>query len=99
MVAMRTAGVRELKNRLSEYLRLVRAGEEILITDRGEVVARLSPAEPSFESKYPLLEKMIREGRAVRGLPKRPGMYGPTEGPGITREDLQRLIDEEREDR
>ncbi len=40
---MKTVGVRELKNRLSEYLRQVRAGEGILVTDRGEVVAELTP--------------------------------------------------------
>jgi antitoxin (DNA-binding transcriptional repressor) of toxin-antitoxin stability system len=40
---MKTVGVRELKNRLSEYLRKVRAGESVLVTDRGEVVAEFSP--------------------------------------------------------
>jgi prevent-host-death family protein len=40
---MRTVGVRELKNRLSEYLREVRRGESVLVTDRGKVVAELSP--------------------------------------------------------
>ena len=38
---MRVVGIRELKNRLSEYLRMVRGGEDILITDRGEVIAEL----------------------------------------------------------
>jgi prevent-host-death family protein len=36
---MKTVGVRELKNRLSEYLREVRAGETVLVSDRGEVIA------------------------------------------------------------
>jgi len=40
---MKTVGVRELKNRLSEYLREVRRGEHILVTDRGEVIGELSP--------------------------------------------------------
>jgi antitoxin (DNA-binding transcriptional repressor) of toxin-antitoxin stability system len=40
---MKTVGVRELKNRLSEYLRQVRSGESVLVTDRGEVVAELAP--------------------------------------------------------
>ena len=40
---MKTVGVRELKNRLSEYIRYVRAGEGVLVTDRGEVVAELGP--------------------------------------------------------
>ena len=34
-------GVRELRNKLSRYLRLVRQGETVLITDRDEVVAEI----------------------------------------------------------
>jgi len=40
---MKTAAVSELKARLSKYLNRVRAGEEVLITDRGNPVARLLP--------------------------------------------------------
>ena len=40
---MKTVGLRELKNRLSEYVREVRSGEGVLVTDRGEVVAELIP--------------------------------------------------------
>jgi antitoxin (DNA-binding transcriptional repressor) of toxin-antitoxin stability system len=39
---VKAVGIRDLKNRLSEHLRHVRAGESILVTDRGEVVAELS---------------------------------------------------------
>lgn len=38
---MKIAGVRELKARLSSYLRDVAAGEVVLVTDRGRVVAEL----------------------------------------------------------
>jgi len=41
---MRSVGLRELKNRLSEYVREVRSGKRVLVTDRGEVVAQLIPA-------------------------------------------------------
>jgi prevent-host-death family protein len=40
---MKRVGLRELKNRLSEYVREVRSGEGVLVTDRGEVVAELVP--------------------------------------------------------
>ncbi|HEV3073255.1 MAG TPA: type II toxin-antitoxin system prevent-host-death family antitoxin, partial [Thermoanaerobaculia bacterium] len=43
---MKTVGIRDLKNRLSEYVREVRGGEEILVTDRGQVVAELRPPTP-----------------------------------------------------
>lgn len=35
-------GIRELKNSLSKYIDRVRAGEEVIVTDRGRPVARLS---------------------------------------------------------
>jgi prevent-host-death family protein len=37
------AAIGELKAHLSEYLTRVRAGEEVVITDRGRPVARLVP--------------------------------------------------------
>lgn len=41
---MRTATVSKLKASLSEYLRRVKAGEEVLVTERGRPIARLTPA-------------------------------------------------------
>ncbi len=40
---MKTVGVREVKNRLTEDIRRVRSWEGVLVTDRGEVVAELTP--------------------------------------------------------
>lgn len=39
--AMRAVGIKELKNRLSEYVRIAAAGERVLVTDRDRVVAEL----------------------------------------------------------
>jgi prevent-host-death family protein len=36
-------GVRELRNNLSRYLDRVREGEELVVTDRGNAVARVLP--------------------------------------------------------
>lgn len=45
---MRTASVTEAKTSLSEYLAFVkRSGDGVLITDRGTIVARISPARRS----------------------------------------------------
>lgn len=61
---MLTVGVRELKNRLSEYLRAVSAGETVLVTDRGEVVAELSaPGQKALDSGLaPGLAALVRRG-------------------------------------
>jgi prevent-host-death family protein len=40
---MKTAGIVEVKAHLSMYVKQVRAGHEVLITERGEPVARLCP--------------------------------------------------------
>jgi len=60
---MTTVGVRDLKNKLSEYLRRVRRGESILVTDRGEVVAELLPpgrghGDPSVPAGLQSLAKL-----------------------------------------
>lgn len=46
MAIMRVVGLKVLKNRLSEYVRLAAGGERILVTDRDRVVAELVPPEP-----------------------------------------------------
>jgi prevent-host-death family protein len=38
---MQSVGIKALKNRLSEYVRAAAAGETVLVTDRGQVVAEL----------------------------------------------------------
>lgn len=43
---MRAVGIKVLKNKLSEYVRLARSGETILVTDRDRVVAELHPPRP-----------------------------------------------------
>ncbi len=49
-------GTRELKNRLSEYLRLVKAGQTVTITERGKVIAHISPSAPTIEERMQALE-------------------------------------------
>ncbi len=58
----KTASVSELKARLSAYLDVVRQGDEVLITDRGRPIARLSPVtgRKLEESRRELL---VRTGR------------------------------------
>jgi len=40
---MRSVGVKVLKNKLSEYIRLAAGGETVLVTDRDRVVAEIVP--------------------------------------------------------
>lgn len=43
------ASIREMKNRLSQYIKRVRTGREVIITDRGKPVARLVPVVPQMD--------------------------------------------------
>jgi antitoxin (DNA-binding transcriptional repressor) of toxin-antitoxin stability system len=79
---MRAVGIRELKNKLSHYVRLVKAGESVLVTDRGSVVAELRPpgAERARERVDPVAAELAdwaRKGRAVLGAPHDPDLYEP----------------------
>jgi len=94
---MNAVGIRELKNHLSEYVRRVRAGERLLVTDRGEVVAELrQPLEPGLEADpHPELLRAIREGRISAAAPNDPARY-PVLEPVLPAERVAELLDEER---
>jgi prevent-host-death family protein len=96
---MKTVGVRDLKNKLSEYLRRVRLGESVLVTDRGEVVAELLPpgqrqGDPSLPAG---LQALARRGLLTLGVPAGTELY-----PALPRKQRERrrsvaqLLDEER---
>src|SRR6266699_1611448 len=97
---MRTVGLKTLKNKLSEYVRLAAAGETVVITDRGRTVAEIVPPRPPQErqAKESVLERGVREGwirPAVRG-PDWPPKPTPIEG--YTFEQLLADLDEDRKD-
>jgi antitoxin (DNA-binding transcriptional repressor) of toxin-antitoxin stability system len=94
---MRTVGVRELKNRLSEYLRRVRAGEAILVTDHGEVVAELAPpGRGTIDSSVPSgLLVLAKQGLATLGVPADANVY-PALSRTRRRHRAAELLDEER---
>ena len=100
---MQSVGIRELKNKLSHYVRLVEAGESVLVTDRGTVVAELCPpgktTQPSAESHLPPgVVELVRKGLAKPGLPHDPSLYVPQ--PQLLPDGkLSELLDAERADR
>ena len=68
---MTTAAISELKARLSEYLNKVKAGAEVLITDRGIPVARIVPVRRAKDVRHSLA-KMEKEGLIKLGSGKLP---------------------------
>jgi prevent-host-death family protein len=61
-----TVGARELKTRLGHYLRRVRAGETLVVTDRGEPTAELRPVVTSASPVDARLERLIALGVVSR---------------------------------
>lgn len=51
----RKTGIRELKTHLSAYLRRVKAGETIVITDRGTPIGRIVPIGASIDERMEVL--------------------------------------------
>ena len=53
-------GIRELRADLSKYVKRVRAGEEVIVTDHGKAVARLVSIDGERK-----IDRLIREGRVL----------------------------------
>ena len=96
---MRAVGLKVLKNRLSEYIRLAAGGETILVTDRDRVVAELVP--PSAGRADAIGDVLLAE--AVRKGWLKPPLTSSTETPPRmpvkTFRVLMRELQRDREDR
>ena len=93
---MRTVGLKVLKNKLSEYVRLAASGETILVTDRDRVVAEIVPPQRKSES---VVERGIREGWITPAKNRGGVPPSPKPVPGLTFEQLMADLDKDREDR
>lgn len=90
-------GLRDLKNRLSEYVREVRSGEAVLVTDRGEVVAELTPpGQAGGERGMPwVLAALAKKGQLTLGVANNPAAY-PKFSRLLRRHQAEELLNEER---
>jgi prevent-host-death family protein len=97
---MKTAGIADLKARLSEYLDRVKAGNEVLVTERGTPIAKLVPLDRAVE-RDSREERLARKGLLVLGRGRfRKALLAPPEGdPGIGAGVLAALLEERREGR
>ncbi len=68
---MKQASIAALKARLSEYLQAVKAGDEVIVTERGRPVARLTPISVG-ERREVHLNRLIRAGLVRPPLKKLP---------------------------
>jgi prevent-host-death family protein len=59
-------GIRELKNHLSQYLAAVGGGDEVVVTDRGRAVARITAIETERTIDRLIAEGVITPAKSVR---------------------------------
>lgn len=94
---MRAVGIRELKDHLSEYVRLASAGEVVLVTDRDRVVAELVRPGAHRARSDALWADLVEQG-LVRPPLVADGSPPPWLG-GATAAQLAAELDTDREDR
>ena len=96
---MKTSGVRDVKNRLSAYLRMVEQGERVAVTHRGRIVAELGPPTHVTEDEaHAELHRRARAGAVRLGAPNRPDVY-PRPSRRLPTRIVQDLLDDTRGDR
>ncbi|HSJ09646.1 MAG TPA: type II toxin-antitoxin system prevent-host-death family antitoxin [Longimicrobiales bacterium] len=99
---MRTVGIRELKARLSEYLRAVGRGEVVLVTDRNRVVAELRPPGSGDTMTGDAIERAVLQlatsGDATLPVSFPAGSWRPA-GAGLPAGTAARVLGSLREDR
>jgi len=95
---MRSVGLKILKNRLSEYVRLAAGGETVLVTDRDRVVAELVPPR---EGRSPLLSDALLADAVRQGWITPPTIASgtPPRAPVTSLRKLLRELADDRADR
>ncbi len=96
---MRSVGLKELKNRLSEYVKIAARGETLLVTNRDRVVAELGPPR---EERSPVLADAMLADAVRRGWLAPPSMVRegiPPRLPVAPLAEVLRELDDDRADR
>src|SRR3954463_1830720 len=88
---MRAVGLKILKNKLSEYVRLAAGGETVLVTDRDRVVAELVPPR---EGRSPWLADAVLAEAVRNGWLTAPRLREPGPPPRIPVAPTAKLLDE-----
>ncbi len=92
----REIGSRELKTRLGTYLREVREGATLIVTERGEPVAEIRPLPTGGKTGKARLDELVARGTLTRESRKKLSTFRPIR---IAGRPLSETIIEDREDR
>lgn len=98
-MGVKAVGLKVLKNKLSEYVRLAERGETVLVTDRDRVVAEIVPPE---RTRSPVLADALLSEAVRKGwiTPPALGAAGPPpRNPVTSFRKLQKGLEQDRSDR
>jgi len=94
---MKSVNIAELKNRLSVYLNDVKGGEEILVRDRNQPVARIIPLARSSNEDEELLA-LASEGKLRLGEGHVEDSFWQMPAPRVSAAILRRSVEQERDE-
>ena len=94
---MKSVNITELKNRLKVYLNDVKAGEEILVRDRNQPVARIVPLVRSRDEDGELLA-LAAQGKLRRGEGLLEECFWEMPAPCVAAAALRRAVEPERDE-
>lgn len=92
---MKSTPLTTLKSSLSKYIKRVKAGEEVLVTERGRPVAKIVPVEKEGAD---YLADMEKQGLIKRGSGRIPKAYWQITAPSDNKGAGLKYLLEERED-
>jgi prevent-host-death family protein len=93
---MSTATITEVKNRLSAIIDRVRSGETVIVTDRGQPVARIEPVRADSDATA-RITRLERSGIIRAGVAAPPSIRAPVTVAGASA--VETLLDERRSGR
>jgi len=94
---MKSVNITELKDRLSGYLNDVKGGEEILVRDRNQPVARIVPLTRSRDEDEELLA-LAAQGKLRLGEGVVEESFWQMPAPRVSAAALRRAVDQERDE-
>ena len=96
---MRSVGLKTLKNKLSEYVRLAAGGETVLVTDRDRVVAEIGPPNPTRSSTLSDAQLLDAFRQGWMTPPISVGRGPPARKPVMTFDEVLNNLQQDRADR
>jgi antitoxin (DNA-binding transcriptional repressor) of toxin-antitoxin stability system len=99
---VKAVGIKQFKAHLSEYVRLVKGGETVLVTEREEVVAELRPArrQPTPPTDIDdILDQLAGSGVIERATTSKGSWVWSSKGLGLPVGTAAAILDALREDR